>query len=178
MFIYYFSKINQFKMVPRWSWCSQTPSVTSTSSTLASTARSSFVHQKLKWHMLIYNFSMTIRFKRSQGDQDALGHPQRPRQGQPWGVQQVPVMYIKNWHDTCLYAIFQRQIYLQESQRDTVWSRCSRIPSATSTSSTMGSSASPSYEHQNLTWHMFIYYFSKTNLFQTSWRNTGWSRCS
>ena len=31
-----------------------------------------------------------------QGDQDALGHPQRPRQAQPWGVQQVPLMFIKN----------------------------------------------------------------------------------
>ena len=25
----------------------------------------------------------------------ALGHPQRPRQAQPWGAQQVPVMFIK-----------------------------------------------------------------------------------
>ena len=31
----------------------------------------------------------------SQGDQMALGHPQRPRQAQPWGVQQVPFIFIK-----------------------------------------------------------------------------------
>ena len=30
MCIYYFSKINQFKMVQRWSWCARTPSATST----------------------------------------------------------------------------------------------------------------------------------------------------
>ena len=59
----------------------------------------------------------------SQGDLRALGHPQRPRQAQPRRVQQVPVMLIKNWHDTFLYSIFQRQIDLQQSQRDTGWSR-------------------------------------------------------
>ena len=53
-----------------------------------------------------------------QGDQEALGQPQQPRQAQPRRVQQVPVMFIKNWHDTCLYAIFQRQIVLKQSQRD------------------------------------------------------------
>ena len=31
-----------------------------------------------------------------QGDQDDLGHTQRPRQAQPWGFQQVPLMFIKN----------------------------------------------------------------------------------
>ena len=30
-----------------------------------------------------------------QGDKDALGHPQRPRQAQLWRVQLVPVMIIK-----------------------------------------------------------------------------------
>ena len=29
-----------------------------------------------------------------QGDHDALGHPQRPRQAQPRLVQQVPFMFI------------------------------------------------------------------------------------
>ena len=28
----------------------------------------------------------------------ALGHPRRPRQAQPWGEQQVPVIFIKNLH--------------------------------------------------------------------------------
>ena len=41
----------------------------------------------------------------SQGDLTALGHPQRPRHAQPWGVQQVPVMFIKNWHDTSISYI-------------------------------------------------------------------------
>ena len=31
----------------------------------------------------------------SQGDLSALGHPQRPRQAKPWGVQQVPFIFIK-----------------------------------------------------------------------------------
>ena len=31
----------------------------------------------------------------SQGDLRALEHPQRPRQAQPWGVQQVPFIFIK-----------------------------------------------------------------------------------
>ena len=30
-----------------------------------------------------------------QGDLRVLGHPQRPRQAQPWGVQQVPFIFIK-----------------------------------------------------------------------------------
>ena len=30
-----------------------------------------------------------------QGDQDALGHAQRTRQAQPWGVQQVPIIFLK-----------------------------------------------------------------------------------
>ena len=30
-----------------------------------------------------------------QGDHDAVEHPQRPRQAQPWGVQQVPFIFIK-----------------------------------------------------------------------------------
>ena len=58
-------------------------------------------------------------------------------------------MFIKNWHDTRLYANFQRQIDLKRSQQDT--------------SSTKASSANTSYVHQKLTWDMFICYFSKTN---------------
>ena len=34
-----------------------------------------------------------------QSDQDALGHPQRPRQAQLRQVQQVPVMIIKGGHN-------------------------------------------------------------------------------
>ena len=108
-----------------------------------------------------------IDSKWSQSDHGALGHHQQPRQAQLWRAQQVPVMFIKKWHDTCLYAVFQRQIDLKQSQRDTGWSRGSRTPSATSTSSTKASTASTSYVHQKLTWHMFICYFSKTNRFKT-----------
>ena len=56
-----------------------------------------------------------------QGDQEALRHPKQPQQAQPRLVQEVPVILIKNWHDTCLYAIFQRQIDLKQSQRDIGW---------------------------------------------------------
>ena len=66
MFIYFFSKINLFKMVPTWSWCPRTPSATSTSSTLESTASTSYVHQKLAWRMMVmvlYYFSKTNQFK-------------------------------------------------------------------------------------------------------------------
>ena len=38
-----------------------------------------------------------------QGDQEALRHPQRPRQAQPLGVQQVPLMSINYLYGTCLY---------------------------------------------------------------------------
>ena len=31
----------------------------------------------------------------SQGDMSFLGHPQRPRQAQPLGVQQVPIIFLK-----------------------------------------------------------------------------------
>ena len=31
----------------------------------------------------------------SQGDPRALGHPQRPRQAQPWGAQQVQFILMK-----------------------------------------------------------------------------------
>ena len=68
-----------------WSWCSLTPSATSTSSTKASTASTSYVHQNLKRYLFIYYFLKNKRFKT------------------------VPA-----W-----------------------WSRCSRTPSATSSSSTM-----------------------------------------
>ena len=43
----------------------------------------------------------------SQGDLKALGNPQRPRQAQPWGEQQVPFIFIKNWHGARLYTIFK-----------------------------------------------------------------------
>ena len=100
----------------------------------------------------------------SQGDPRALGHPRRPRQTQPWGAQQVPVMFIK----MNIWNMFHER-FLKRKRSGWVprWSEGSRTPSATSTSSTKASTTSTSYDHQNLTWHMFICYFSKTNWFKT-----------
>ena len=81
-------------------------------------------------------------------------------------IWMVPVMFIKIWHDTCLYTIFQRQIDLKRSQPDTGWSRCSRTPSATLTSSTLTSTASTIYVHQKIDRHIFIYYFSNRSRFK------------
>ena len=99
-----------------------------------------------------------------QGDQDALGYPQRPRLAQLWGVQQVPVMSIKSWYCACSYTIL-KIIRFKTVPR---WLWCSWTPSATSSSSIMASTASTSYVHQKLTWHIFIHYFSKTKWFQTA----------
>ena len=99
----------------------------------------------------------------SQGDLKALGHPQRPSQAQPWGVQQVPFIFIKKDIAYVYRLFFKYKRFKMVLRRS--W--CYRIPSATSTKSTKASTASTSYVHQNLTWHMFIYYFSKTNWFKT-----------
>ena len=47
----------------------------------------------------------------------ALGHPQRPRQAQPWSAASTNI-HKKNLHGACLYTIFQRQIDLKQSQHD------------------------------------------------------------
>ena len=113
-------------------------------------------------HMQFFNLDNSIQNDPSviQGDQDALRHPQRPQQAQPWGVQQVPVIFIN-----ILYGVF----YFTKINRFLMvprWSWCSRTPSANLTSSTKGSKASTSF-HKNLTWQMFTYDFSKTNWFKT-----------
>ena len=41
-------------------------------------------------------FYRQIDLKWFQGDQDALKHPQRPRQARQWRLKQGPVMFIKN----------------------------------------------------------------------------------
>ena len=63
---------------------------------MVSTASTIYVQQKLTWHMFIYYYQRQIDLNGSRGDQDVLGHPQRPRQAQPLLVQQVPVVFIKN----------------------------------------------------------------------------------
>ena len=82
----------------------------------------------------------------SQGDLRALGHPQRPRQAQPWGVQQVPFIFIK----MNIWNMFHER-FSQRKRSGWVprWSKGSRTPSATLTSSTMGSTASTIYIHKN-----------------------------
>ena len=99
----------------------------------------------------------------SQGDLRALGHPQRPPQAQPWGLQQVPFIFIKKLTWRMFIYYFSKIDRFKMVLR---WSWCSWTPSATSTSSTMASTASATYVHK-LTWHMFICYFSKTNWFKT-----------
>ena len=108
----------------------------------------------------------------SQGDLRALGHPQRPQQAQLSRVQQVPVMIIKIWHGTCLFAIFQRQIDLKRSQPDTGWSRWSRTPSATPTRSTMTCTASTSNFNPKIDMVHVHILFSMKNRFKLI---PGWS---
>ena len=50
---------------------------------------------KKKWYFWVVSNTKENYLDGSQGDLRALGHPQRPRQAQPWGEQQVPVMFIK-----------------------------------------------------------------------------------
>ena len=82
----------------------------------------------------------------SQGDLRALGHPQRPWQAQPWGVQQVPFIFIKMNIWNMFHERFSKR---KRSGWVPRWSEVSRTPSATSTSSTMGSTASTIYIHKN-----------------------------
>ena len=82
----------------------------------------------------------------SQGDLRALGHPQQPWQAQPWGVQQVPFIFIKMniwnmFHDR--FSQRKRSWWVPR------WSDGSRTPSKTSTSSTKASTASTSYVHHD-----------------------------
>ena len=165
-----------------WSRCSWTSSATSSNSTMGSTASTSYVHQKfnsssstmgssasttyvhqkLIRHMFIYLFSKIKQFKMVQRRSWCS---RQPRQAQLWRVKRVPVMFIQNLHDNCLYAIFQRQID-KMVQASTGWSRCSWTPSAISSNSTLGSTASTSYVQQKLTLHMLISFNSKTNPFK------------
>ena len=119
------------------------------------------------WNMFLERFWKENDLDGSQGDLKALGHPQRPRQAQPWGVQQAPFIFIiKNWHSACLYTISK----INQFKMVPCWSLWSRTPSATSTSSTKARTASTIMFIK--VWHgTCIYYFSKTNWFKTvpSW---------
>ena len=93
----------------------------------------------------------------SQGDLSAQGHPQRPRQAQQWGVQQVPFIFTK----MNIWNMFHER-FLKRKRSGWVprWSEGSRTPSATLTSSTMGSTASAIYidknEHlKHVSWMIF-----------------------
>ena len=54
----------------------------------------------------------------SQGDLRSLGHPQRPRQAQPRGVQQVPIIFLKRTFETCFMNDFRKEYDLDWSQGD------------------------------------------------------------
>ena len=84
-------------------------------------------------------------------------------------------MFIKNWHDIGSYVCYFSKTSRFNGPSMIQGSRCSWKPSATSSSSTMGSKASTSYCHQKLTWHMLISFNSKTNAFKV---DPGGSRCS
>ena len=103
----FFLKINWFKRVSRWSWCFRTPSATSTSTTMASTASTSSSKIEMTHFYMLFFKDKSIKngLSKVQGDQDALRHPQQPHQ-----VQQVPVMFTKNWHGTFWDPIIQRKI--------------------------------------------------------------------
>ena len=94
----------------------------------------------------------------SQGDLRSLGHPQRPRQAQPWGVQQVPFIFIKMniWN-----MFHERFLKRKRSGWLPRWSEGSRTPSATSTSLTMGSTASTNYILKNEHLKLFHERFSQ-----------------
>ena len=134
MFIYYFSKINPFIMVPRLSWCFGTPSATSLSSTIGSTsARTIYIHK-----LFFKDKSILSSFRVNQ---DALGHPRRPRQTQLWLVQHVPVMFIKIWHGTCFFTTLSKTDRLKTVPVYYRLIKCSQTPSATLASSTIGTTA-------------------------------------
>ena len=169
MFINCFSKINRFKMVPRWSVCSWTPLATSTNPTMGSTASTSYVHQKLTWHMFICCFSKTNRFKTVPAWYrvikrllDTLSDLDKLDQGE-YSKYQLCSSKINMTH-VCMLFFKEKS----NSSGSRVTKNRSKTPSATSSSSTMASTASTSYVHQNFTWHIFLYYFSKINRFNWS----------
>ena len=139
IFINYFSKINRFKMVPRWSWRSWTPSATSTSWTILSTASTSYVHQKFKWHMFISYFSKTNRFKTIPPWYRVIKRPSTPSATSSSSTMgsSASTTYVHQKLTWCLYAIFQRQIDLSgPGVIQGYQSRCSWTPSATSSCGT------------------------------------------
>ena len=95
----------------------------------------------------------------SPGDLRALGHPQRPWQAQPWGVQQVPFIFIKMNIWNMFHERFSKR---KRSGWVPRWSEVSRTPSATSTSSTMGVQQVPFIFIKMNIWNMFHERFSKT----------------
>ena len=106
-----------------------------------------FILMKMNiWNIFHERFLKKSDLDGSQGDLRALGHPQRPWQAQPWGVQQVPFIFIK----MNIWNMFHER-FSQRKRSGWVprWSEGSRTPSATSTSSTIGSTASTIYIHEN-----------------------------
>ena len=94
----------------------------------------------------------------SQGDLRSLGHPQLPRQAQPWGVQQVPFIFIKMNIWNMFHERFSKTKRPGWVPR---WSEGSRTPSATSTSSTCGVQQVPIIFLKMNIWNMFHERFSQ-----------------
>ena len=147
-------------MVPRWSWWTLTLSATSTSSTKASTASTSYVHHNLTWHMFKYYFSKTIWFKTVPAWyrvikmlSDTLIDLVEVNHGEFSKYHLCPSKLI--W---CMFIFYFTKI--NRIKMVPRWSLCSRTPSATSKSSTTASIANNSYIHQKLTWHVYLL-FSK-----------------
>ena len=63
---------------------------------MGSTAGTSFFIKNKHGAWSFIFFSKTNKFKIVPGDQDAPEHIQRPQHAHPWGVQQVPFLFIKS----------------------------------------------------------------------------------
>ena len=112
-----FLKTNGFKLVP--AWCRVNKMLSDTFSILnklnhGKYSKYQLCSSKINIQSINPMIQIQILLKWFQGTQDALGHPKRPRQAQPWEY----------------------------------------------------STESTSSAHQNLSWYMLIYYFSKTFRFK------------
>ena len=78
-----------------------------------STASTFYIHKKKTYMALAYILLFQKQIDLKQRSQLDTGWPRcsrtlsRSRQAQPWGVEQVPFMSIKNWYGACLYTIFK-----------------------------------------------------------------------
>ena len=113
MFICCFSKTNRFKTVPAWYRVIKRLSDTLCDHDKLNQGKYQFCSSKIDMKHVYMLFFKDKSISNSpsviQGDQEALGHPQRPRQAQPRRVQQIPVMFIKTWY-THVYMLFFKEV--------------------------------------------------------------------